>query len=90
MSSYTYSVFADVEKKSEKSKSLPIVEVCCDSYASVVNAIEGGARRIDIIKSANTRTKWDTLNFGNSILFELCIAWGARSTHTREVLAVLV
>ena len=44
----SYSVFADIEKKSEKSKSLPIVEVCCDSYASVVNAIEGGARRIEL------------------------------------------
>ena len=44
----SYSVFADIEKKSEKTKSLPLVEVCCDSYASVVNAIEGGARRIEL------------------------------------------
>ena len=28
--------------------SLPIIEICCDSYASVVNAIEGGAKRIEL------------------------------------------
>ena len=27
---------------------LPIIEVCCDSYASVVNAIKGGAKRIEL------------------------------------------
>jgi copper homeostasis protein len=27
---------------------LPIIEVCCDSYVSVVNAINGGAKRIEL------------------------------------------